>query len=155
VRWATCMTEVTTPDKAWALVMSGEVDFQSNVVLESDRDGSIPEAQGDCVDDSSNTPAISLQESGPNKLDISVQALNDGWIVLSDVWYPGWRAWVDGQPVRIYHANYLFRAVYVGAGEHVIEFRYQPISFWLGACISIVGICLLAILWHRFRSSHG
>ncbi len=56
----------------------------------------------------------------------------DGFVVLSDQFYPGWRAYVDGRESPIYRANYLFRAVPVPAGEHVVEFTYQPVSVGLG-----------------------
>ena len=61
----------------------------------------------------------------------------DGYLVLTDAYYPGWIATVDGQPAHIERADILFRAVKVPAGQHRVEFRYQPQSFAIGAVISI------------------
>lgn len=65
-----------------------------------------------------------------------------GWVVLSDTFYPGWHASVDGTPVEIYRANYLFRAVQVPAGEHTVVFSYFPLRLKLG--LLSMGLCLLA-----------
>jgi hypothetical protein len=64
-------------------------------------------------------------------------------LVLSDTWFPGWRATVDGQPASIARANVAFRAVAVPAGRHRVAFDYAPASFRTGATIS--GIALLSI----------
>jgi uncharacterized membrane protein YfhO len=64
-------------------------------------------------------------------------------LVLSDTWFPGWRATVDGQPAPIARANVAFRAVAVPPGRHRVVFEYAPASFRIGATIS--GAALLSI----------
>jgi uncharacterized membrane protein YfhO len=76
-------------------------------------------------------------------------------LVLSDVWYPGWRAWLDGAPMPISRANYLYRAVFVSAGDHQVVFSYQPLSFWLGLAISLISCLLLARLGFRYWRLRG
>ena len=61
-------------------------------------------------------------------------------LVLSDVFYPGWIATVDGVEAPIHRANFAFRGVSVPAGDHVVEFRYRPASFRLGLGLSGLGI---------------
>ena len=61
-------------------------------------------------------------------------------LVLSDTYYPGWKALVDGKPEKIYQANYAFRAVPLNAGTHKVEFVYDPVSFKLGAGVTLLGI---------------
>jgi uncharacterized membrane protein YfhO len=56
---------------------------------------------------------------------------------LSETYYPGWRAKVDGREARIFPADYAFRAVFVPAGRHEISFWYQPVSFRTGVYVSI------------------
>jgi uncharacterized membrane protein YfhO len=66
-------------------------------------------------------------------------------LVVSDTYYPGWKVFVNGNPKKIYQANYAFRAVPLNAGIHKVEFVYDPVSFKLGAGVTFLGIlgCLL------------
>jgi hypothetical protein len=64
-------------------------------------------------------------------------------VVISQSYYPRWRAWVDGQPVPVLRANYAFQAVRVPGGEHRVELRYVDSVFRLGAWISLS--CLLVM----------
>lgn len=67
-------------------------------------------------------------------------------LFLSDSYYPGWKATVDGAIVPIYRANYAFRAVYVSSGNHQVVFTYDPLSFKIGAILSMLGIAGLGVL---------
>ncbi len=67
-----------------------------------------------------------------------------GLLVLTDQYYPGWQATVDGEPAPILRADYLFRGVPVPAGDHRVEFAYRPATFRTGATIS--SLALAAIL---------
>ena len=67
----------------------------------------------------------SLTDSG-NTVTIRASLPQAGWLILSDTFYPGWQALVDGTPAEIVLANGAFRAVQVPAGVHTIEFRYEP-----------------------------
>jgi hypothetical protein len=100
-------------------------------------------ATGDCSDP---LDEIIIIEEEPAELVIQVTALEEGWFVLSDTWYPGWRAWVDDQMIDIDRANFLFRAMKVPAGQHTIRMVYQPSSFWLGFGLSIFVTVLLLVL---------
>jgi uncharacterized membrane protein YfhO len=81
-----------------------------------------------------------------------VENSTSGWLVLSDQWYPGWHGYVDGQPQEIYRANYLFRAVQLDAGSHLVEFQYRPVSFLVGSVITLVVLGCLALFVLRHRS---
>jgi uncharacterized membrane protein YfhO len=74
----------------------------------------------------------------------------DGILVLSDSFYPGWHAYVDGKEAEILRANLFFRAVPLLAGNHVVEFRYEPRSFKVGLAISLLTAAGL-FLWFVFR----
>jgi uncharacterized membrane protein YfhO len=74
---------------------------------------------------------------------IDVNAPQPGYLVLTDAYYPGWIATVDGQAVEIERANIMFRAVRVPAGQHSVEFHYQPQSLSLGLLISIGTMAVL------------
>ncbi len=89
---------------------------------------------------------VRVEEYQPERVTLSVQASAEGYVVLTDAWYPGWVARVDGVPVPIERADYIFRAVRVRAGTHRIEFEYQPASFYVGAVISAGALALLGAL---------
>jgi hypothetical protein len=63
--------------------------------------------------------------------------------VLNDTNFPGWSVSIDGRPVPVFFANYLFRGVLVPSGMHVIEYRYVPRSFVLGVTISLISLFVL------------
>lgn len=73
--------------------------------------------------------------------------------MLSDTWYPGWQATVDGEPADILRANYAFRAVRLDAGEHTVEMIYRPTLVLVGGAVSLVALALLVVglLWAARR----
>lgn len=79
---------------------------------------------------------------------ITVQATLEwpGVLILSEVWYPGWEARADGQPVPIYRADGLLRAVYLPPGTHTIVFNYAPGTVKAGLALSALG-------WFVFASA--
>ena len=70
-----------------------------------------------------------------------------GFLVLADLYYPAWRAAIDGRPVHIYRADYLFRAVVVPAGTHEVRFVYQDRAFALGLLIALGALACGLIAW--------
>ena len=125
----------SSPEEALNLLSSGEIDIETHAILES---GSPTQSRG-----GETGQILELVESGPNSLSIKVDMENDGWLVLAETWYPGWKARLDGSLVEIHRANYLFRGISVPEGRHTIEFFYQPRSFWMGSLISVTGMVIL------------
>lgn len=89
------------------------------------------------------TLSPSIIESMPNRVQIAVSLPQAGWVVLSDTYYPGWYVFVDGQPATLFHADYAFRGVAVSAGNHLVEFRYEPFSFTLGVWCTLASMSVL------------
>jgi uncharacterized membrane protein YfhO len=73
----------------------------------------------------------------------------EGWLYFAQIAYPGWQAYVDEQPVPIYRANYAFMAVYSPRQGASIRLIYNPLSFRIGALLSILGLILLGIFTLR------
>lgn len=67
-----------------------------------------------------------LVDYTPTTLDLSVTCPDDGWLLVTDRWARGWEALVDGEAEPIRGGNFLFRALPVTAGEHLVEFTYRP-----------------------------
>jgi hypothetical protein len=91
------------------------------------------------VEPSDRGPLKIISESN-NRLTLRVKTDKNGFLVLSDTYYPGWKVYVDGEREKLYRANYTFRAVPLRAGTHRAEFVYDPLSFKLGAIITFLTI---------------
>jgi len=79
---------------------------------------------------------------------VEIDAQGPGWLVVSDLYYPGWHAALDEKKVNIYRANYTFRAVALPSGNHHITFTYAPDSFakgWRLSLLSLTAIVALAV----------
>jgi hypothetical protein len=89
--------------------------------------------------DDADAPAAALSPWLPsmNGETFSVSLSQAGWVVVSDTCYPGWAAFVDGQPAPLRCGDYAFWAVAAPAGEHTVIFQYQPRSFALGLWLSV------------------
>jgi hypothetical protein len=79
-------------------------------------------------------------------------------LMLNDTDYPGWHAYVNGKPMPVIYADYLFRGVIVPSGTSTVEFFYEPSSFRIGAGISIAGMVAALVMIigsrrHRARES--
>jgi hypothetical protein len=128
-------------------------DFHREVLLED-----VPAAH---VFESSSgdqpSGAARIHEYRPNRVAIDVQSSAPGYLVSTDVWFPGWTCTVDGQPAPIHRANFLFRAVALPAGDHHIVFRFEPASYRWGKRISILALIGVAGIssgwWWRKRIS--
>jgi len=81
----------------------------------------------------------------PDEIQVDVNISRPGFLVLSEIYYPGWRAYDNGVEKKIYRANYIFRAVYLGEGEHRVVFKFGPKSVMIGAIISIISFLLVAV----------
>lgn len=82
----------------------------------------------------------------PTKIEIDVQTSAVQLLFLSDNYFPGWVAFVDGEETKLYRANYTFRAVLVPAGSHTVTFSYEPTTVKIGLVISFVSTMLLLLL---------
>ena len=87
-----------------------------------------------------------IVEYSPDRIDMNVKADGDALLFLSEIYYPGWKAYVDGLETKIYRADYLFRSIAVKRGEHSISFIYDPLSFRLGRYISLGALVLCGIM---------
>lgn len=82
----------------------------------------------------------------PNEVVVETKSDQPKLLLLTDNYYPGWKATVDGEETEILRANYTFRAVPLVAGEHSVRFYYDPMSFKLGvilSSLSLIGVILL------------
>ncbi|WP_195655506.1 YfhO family protein [Bacteroides sp. 1001136B_160425_E2] len=88
---------------------------------------------------------IRLTSYEPNRLVYKASTPKDGVVVFSEIYYPGWQATIDGQPVDIARADYILRAINVPAGEHTIEMWFDPQSIQVTESIAYAALALLLI----------
>lgn len=108
----------------------------------------------DCPKDSLSV--VRMTKYDANALTYEVSSQKGGVVVFSEVYYPGWTATIDGNPVEIARANYILRAIQVPAGKHVVEFEFDPASLHVTESIAYgaLGLILmgvLVLLWQYYR----
>ena len=81
----------------------------------------------------------------PNTIKIKINVSDAGFLVLSETWYPGWKAYDNGKEIEILRANYILRSVYISKGVHEIFFIYKPISFKIGLWVSALTFILIIV----------
>jgi hypothetical protein len=96
-------------------------------------------------DDKAGTAHLVSYE--PNRLKLKAEIRRPSFLVLSEIYYPGWKAVVDGEPAPILKADYVLRAVPLMPGEHSVELRFLPGTILWGLAISALGLAGIACLF--------
>jgi hypothetical protein len=89
---------------------------------------------------SSHITNAEITDFSPNRITLDVCLEQNGLLFLSEIYYPGWKAYVDGKEAKIYCANYTFRALPLTSGKHTVKFIYDPASFKIGKKISLFSL---------------
>jgi hypothetical protein len=128
-------------DEAIALIQQTDFDPSTQAVIEGD----LPPAQLAVLAEGQATggSTVEITEYQDQRVELRVTTERPGLLVLSDTYYPGWKAYVDGEETAIYPTDVALRSVYIEPGEHEVMFVYSPASFKLGVLIS--GLSLLAL----------
>ena len=123
------------------LLSSDDFDPRAHVILEKEPDPLSPSMDAELAQS-----RVEVLDYTPNKVIVRAASSTDGFVVLSDLYYHGWKAFVDGVQQEVFKADYAFRAVQLEAGEHRIEFVFDPPSFRIGATVSLGTLILVVIL---------
>jgi len=160
-------TPILNPHALGAAWMVGEVKYVDNANEELDALGSLnlrnvavadkqfESALGKSVAQDS-TSSVKITSYAPNQLTYDVNSKNGGVVVFSEVYYPGWTATVDGQPVEVGRVNYVLRAINIKGGAHkvVLEFRPKTIdtteAVAYGSLVALV-IAIAVSLFFTYR----
>jgi len=79
----------------------------------------------------------------PNMLTVETESQTPAILILTDAYDAGWNAYVDGIRQRIYQTDYILRGVFLQAGHHIVEFRYEPIGFRIGLVLSLLSLIIV------------
>ena len=138
---------IAVPDQESAFVAIQDPGFDpaSSVVVEG---GKSLQGNIDAGDKVAGSESLDITAYGPNAIHLTANTLTEAYLVLSEVYYPGWKAYVDGHPQPVLRANYAFRAVYLEPGQHEVRLVFEPLSWKVGLGISLatwVGLATWAL----------
>ena len=149
-------TEVADDSGALAVLADAAFDPADRVVLlgpELAAAGLSNEVQA--IKPAAANGRVSVDRFEPERVALQVDLPAPGVLVLSDSWYPGWQATVDGEPVPVLRANLLFRAVVLPAGVHDVVFEFKSASlrtgFMAALAAALVLLALLVFAWIRAK----
>jgi hypothetical protein len=91
----------------------------------------------------SGVRAAAIESYAPERVVVRATAERPGFLVLTDLYHPGWRARVDGEEADVLRGDYIFRAVPIGAGSHEVEFVFEPTTVWVGRLVSLLTLVAL------------
>lgn len=125
-----------------------DFDPRTTAVVDRRFEDYISDRLGDMTPGEASSDSIVLSDYRPDRLTYKSSSAGDRLAVFSEIYYndeKGWNAFIDGKPVPHIRVNYVLRALAVPAGEHTIEFRFEPRSFYTGQTISLIGSILAGL----------
>jgi hypothetical protein len=130
-------------DAAVALLQQPDFDPATEAIVEGDiSQNHLSALAGSPLVDGSS---VQITHYGDNRVKILATMENPGLLVLTDTYYPGWKAYVDGEQTPIYPTDLAIRSIFLPAGEHEVEFVFSPRIFKLGSAITLASMTLLAL----------
>jgi hypothetical protein len=94
---------------------------------------------------------VSIRHMSPNRIVVEVTSSRPVLLVLSEVWYPGWRVTVDGVRQPYYRVNGIVRGTYLEPGAHIVTWHYRPASLLFGGLVTVstlMGLIVGKIIWY-------
>ncbi|MGH9613489.1 MAG: YfhO family protein, partial [Bryobacteraceae bacterium] len=114
------------------LRLSGRLDDLGRQVFVSGTPPAMPACNG--------SDYVTVLNRGAAESRIRADMACDGMVVVSNTWYPGWSAQVDGKSARVWEVDAALQGILVPQGSHVVEIRYRPRVVYLGAFLSLLGL---------------
>jgi len=131
--------EVAGSSEDFVKIFQSGIDLRRKVILEKEPNLSRVKRE-------SKIDKITWNKNDPNEIILKVESNQPGLVFLSNNFFPGWKAYVDGRQTEIYRANYTFQAIVVDKGDHEVKLFYNPLSFRIGKFLSFISFCLLLLL---------
>ena len=144
---------VSSFDQALDLLTNSDIDLRQTAIVEN-----FPSDSRTVINESThqNPPSGSahVKRITPDALTVDIQTNSPGLLVMSEQYYPGWRAYIDGKETPIYAVNGILRGVFLNKGKYTVRLEYKPLSFSIGLVISVIAlIATIARLVHLYRQS--
>jgi hypothetical protein len=130
-----------------ALIEPGFDPSQAVLFENGSHDVKLPPQRNDSPADLGKVNIVSYR---PDSITLSVHASSRALLFLSEVYYPGWKAYVDGEPRPVLRGNYLFRVIEVPEGTHLVKFIFEPLPIKAGICVTLSTVLIL-LAWSAAR----
>lgn len=112
---------------------------------------SLPQSERDYIRHFYNLQRVNsifrVDFTNPNRIKIDADIKIPAMMILTELWYPGWYAEIDGKPAKVLRVNYCQRGIWVEEGEHTIKIFFEPFAWKLGCFITLGTLCLMVILF--------
>jgi hypothetical protein len=138
--WIVHQAQQVQRGTALKLLASGTVDGKHTALIEEQPPKLAFPSEGKAPE------RVEIVSYEPERISIRTASGAAGLLVLSEVSYPAWKAYVDGQRVPVYRTNHLFRSVLLPEGDHLVEFRYESTTLRVGVVISSIAYLALSTL---------
>jgi uncharacterized membrane protein YfhO len=127
----------TDKEESLKTIYDRNIDLRSTVVV----------SENISIDKSEGRASAEITSYSPNRVTIEVDSDEPKILVLSDAYYPGWKAKVNNAETKIYRANHALRAIVVPRGSSSVVFSYDPLSFKLGMLATIASIFAIGVIY--------
>jgi uncharacterized membrane protein YfhO len=116
-------------------------DYRNTIILEEQ-----PQGFSTSTDTSLARGRAWIEKDQINNFEVGTELTQPGFLILSENYYPSWKAYVDGKETKIYRADYLFRAVFLDKGKHTIRFVFDSVPYRIGKTSTLLTFAFLLVL---------
>jgi len=121
---------INNKNKIFNFIANNNFDPRKYVILEE-------QPKNVRLNNFSDFKEVNITKANFNEMSLNFNLTNSGFLVLSEINYPGWKAYDNGKKTEIFKANYILRALYLNEGQHRIALIYEPNSYKIGLIISL------------------
>jgi hypothetical protein len=143
---AAVLPRVFAVHEAGSIPHPNQAAFRNHEIRDRIGERTVVPGDAPSLEKCTESDGVALGHYDPARVRITASMACRGMVVLTDTWFPGWVATVDGREARIYEAYGALRGVVVDKGSHMIEYRYRPRSVFAGAALSGVAAAAAAAL---------
>jgi len=130
---------------------SNEFDYKRTLVLEKNPGNiKLPVIIDSLFNPKSN---VKISDYKNDKILIDVESSENGFLFLSEIFYPSWKAFIDGKETEIFRTDFSLRSIYLEKGNHKIEFRYSSDVYRVGKTVSLIILpfTLISLIYFGLR----
>ena len=132
--------EATDEEESLNLISQPELDLTRTAVVQVMPGTICSIAPGDQGDD-----RVEIISYEPDRVVLETEVSAGGWLILSDLYYPGWKAFIDGEQVPIQPTNHGLRGVCLPGGPHMVVFEFQPRILFYGLLLTGFALVVLVV----------